>query len=756
MGAPAGLKFSVCTEMSSESSIPSDIIRPPPNIRSVLERTAKRVSLVPGLESKILRERGLQAKFSFLQPGDPYNGYYKWVLENSRQSSDASHLKGTPVESDTGRGARQEAGGDVQHGVADARFGESPALEQAERGKESNTNTSMEKGTEGAHRETDSNLSGSVVVGLASNDQHRTSTDLHDVRPGGSLAPRPGRPERPQDVNGFAPSAVSRLTADRLRVSKYRSPPLEAPPDSKYSLPDNYIATNSLSVSVMKLAAQFSARHGDSFTSRIQERESRNALFEFLHPYQSSFNAFRSLTESYRDIRTAAQAKESAGKSALGNLADMDGIMQYAWAVQECFWKAGRGDSRDESGLIHLGAGASHIEWGDFVVLETVDISDAEVDLPAPLADADQIPQAMDAADAAVTENARNSEDVDMEVDLEDGRGESADHGVEVAVAEVDSEIPRNSVRGFQPSQGSDNGRHDIPSHPGIANGVAAGTTERAAGPSVVLPDGQRVPVSEATRAMRTKLLDPRYKEERDRAKQKNIRKNLADGDEIAANLSRLSRSKVDREVYSRVDLQEGLASAHGKRAETTESQPDTATKTETPSKAKHLPGTETLSRRPAVVSLPNSKRQRVIDPPDAIPRASSGLQRVEATSTVGGQVAGGAGQPAVNAKQPLPEDQWIASVGEKIQLCVRAPIHASPDWQLSGQAISFEVPLKSSVFKLKETLTRCTKLPANKQKLQYNGTFLKDRQTLASYNVEPGATLHLEVKERGGKGKRA
>jgi hypothetical protein len=75
----------------------------------------------------------------------------------------------------------------------------------------------------------------------------------------------------------------------------------------------------------------------------------------------------------------------------------------------------------------------------------------------------------------------------------------------------------------------------------------------------VRLPDGQAVPMSEATPAMRAKLLDLKYKDERSRAAQKYQRQNLADGEQIALHLSRLNHDKPDIGVYNRGDLQTKL-----------------------------------------------------------------------------------------------------------------------------------------------------------------------------------------------------
>ena len=53
----------------------------------------------------------------------------------------------------------------------------------------------------------------------------------------------------------------------------------------------------------------------------------------------------------------------------------------------------------------------------------------------------------------------------------------------------------------------------------------------------------------------------------------------------------------------------------------------------------------------------------------------------------------------------------------------------------------------------LKEMLGReLCGMPINKQQLKHSSGFLKDNQTLASYNIGNAAHLELSVRSRGGK----
>jgi len=76
------------------------------------------------------------------------------------------------------------------------------------------------------------------------------------------------------------------------------------------------------------------------------------------------------------------------------------------------------------------------------------------------------------------------------------------------------------------------------------------------------------------------------------------------------------------------------------------------------------------------------------------------------------------------------------------------------PEWRLNGQMIAIVLPLTDSVAVVKSRVHDETGMPPGKQKLLFDGLFLKDSNSLAFYNVTPGSVFQLQVKERGGRKK--
>ncbi|XP_068622459.1 splicing factor 3A subunit 1 [Battus philenor] len=101
------------------------------------------------------------------------------------------------------------------------------------------------------------------------------------------------------------------------------------------------------------------------------------------------------------------------------------------------------------------------------------------------------------------------------------------------------------------------------------------------------------------------------------------------------------------------------------------------------------------------------------------------------------------------------PEHSWLARHPGSAPLQVSLPsLPERSEWRLDGRALPLNLPLETTAGELKALLQRATNMPTAKQKLHYEGLFFKDTNSLAYYNVPPGAVIHLQVKERGGRKK--
>ncbi|NWS76069.1 SF3A1 factor, partial [Crotophaga sulcirostris] len=102
-----------------------------------------------------------------------------------------------------------------------------------------------------------------------------------------------------------------------------------------------------------------------------------------------------------------------------------------------------------------------------------------------------------------------------------------------------------------------------------------------------------------------------------------------------------------------------------------------------------------------------------------------------------------------------IPEEEFLRRNKGPVTVKVQVPnMQDKTEWKLNGQVLVFTLPLSDQVSVIKVKIHEATGMPAGKQKLQYEGIFIKDSNSLAYYNMTSGSLIHLALKERGGRKK--
>ncbi|XP_060699585.1 splicing factor 3A subunit 1 [Hemiscyllium ocellatum] len=102
-----------------------------------------------------------------------------------------------------------------------------------------------------------------------------------------------------------------------------------------------------------------------------------------------------------------------------------------------------------------------------------------------------------------------------------------------------------------------------------------------------------------------------------------------------------------------------------------------------------------------------------------------------------------------------IPEEEFLRRNKGPVTVKIQVPnMQDKSEWKLNGQILVFTLPLTDQVSVVKVKIHEATGMPAGKQKLQYEGIFIKDSNSLAYYNVTSGSVIHLAFKERGGRKK--
>ncbi|KAJ7309630.1 hypothetical protein JRQ81_007685 [Phrynocephalus forsythii] len=102
--------------------------------------------------------------------------------------------------------------------------------------------------------------------------------------------------------------------------------------------------------------------------------------------------------------------------------------------------------------------------------------------------------------------------------------------------------------------------------------------------------------------------------------------------------------------------------------------------------------------------------------------------------------------RPPTACNEPRPGGQTKGPVTVKVQV---PNMQDKTEWKLNGQVLVFTLPLSDQVSVIKVKIHEATGMPAGKQKLQYEGIFIKDSNSLAYYNMTSGSVIHLALKER-------
>ena len=425
------------------------IIHPPPDIRTIIDKTANFVSKNgPEFEKRILAHNAGNAKFNFLIPTDPYHAYYQHRLSELRSQVQ------TP---------------DSQpEGLIDDSFKES----------------------------------------------------------------------EPEKVTEDAPSVPEKVDV----AAKFKIIPrkiLEPPEAEQYTvrLPEGITGEE---LDIIKLTAQFVARNGKSFLAGLTSREINNPQFHFLKPTHSLFTFFTALADAYSKVLMPPK-----GLSEKLRLSAKDMTTVLERCLHRLEWERSQEQARQkaEDEIEQERVQMAMIDWHDFVVVETIEFADNEDnELPEPLAleEVIRISKAPGLEEKpGVLETSEAAKEIEMEMDEEEIQ--LVEEGMRAARLEESKDEekfePRAPSEPEPPMRIVKNWRKPEDRQP----------AEKDPTKFVVSPiTGELIPISDMAEHMRISLIDPKYKEQKDRMMAKIKETTLAQDDEISRNIVGLARTRPD------------------------------------------------------------------------------------------------------------------------------------------------------------------------------------------------------------------
>jgi splicing factor 3A subunit 1 len=666
------------------------IIYPPPDIRTIVDKTAAFVAKHGvEFENKIKEKEALNPKFSFLSPADPYHAYYKHKVKEGETNE--------------------------TYGIS------APAVPK-----------------------------------------------------GGAQAPE--------------------AVVQHIREKEFV--PTEPPKTFEFTADPSTI--NGFDLDILRLTALFVARNGRQFLTSLMNKEIRNFQFDFLKPQHSNFPYFTKLVEQYTKVILPPQdvdvelSKSSGFDKVMGDVK-----YRVAWEKHQ---KAIKDRANEESERERVAY--AQIDWHDFVVVQTVDYQPSETANLPPLCTPKDVGTRILLQQREEQKAAH--EDVEMEVESESEEETSEPEDNEVNRDADGFAVPtkpkqyRAAYQVHQPAPSAEISE-DVIVRDYDPKKAKAAAKPKLADQYIISPlTNERIPASKLEEHVRYNTVDLQYKVQRDREMLERVEEDPtnASGTEISRNISKLAERRTDIFGVGEKGVEQTVIGK--KLGEEERSAPRTEPKNIWDGQQSTIDATTRAAQQEITMQqqindihkmhgLDSGKKDAPMLPPPPPSSQSVGgrlLNVPVGAPLMGmppgfplappaapyGMVPGGPPrfipppphvQDAFNqppAKRARVEDDlipaglWMQKVNGEINVLASLP-NAS-EWNCTARQEAFPLDITSLVSHLKSVIQDISGIPASKQKLQYDGMFLKDTNSLAYYNMNNNAVIAVQVKERGGRKK--
>ncbi|GLJ43478.1 hypothetical protein SUGI_0904000 [Cryptomeria japonica] len=375
--------------------------------------------------------------------------------------------------------------------------------------------------------------------------QHRVSEFRLQVQNPAQLQPTPASGV----AEGITPAAAATEGAQPTKPvdlpAKPVAKPLLPPEAEQYTvrLPEGITGEE---LDIIKLTAQFVARNGKTFLHGLTSREVNNPQFHFLKPTHSMFTFFTALTDSYSKVLMPAKGLvEKLRKDG----ADKTTVLERC--LHRLEWERSQEQARQkaEDEIEQERMQMAMIDWHDFVVVEAIEFADDEdEELPQPMTLEEVIrrSKALAAMDDE-EEIAESGKEVEMEMDDEEvhlvEESLKVSNGAEENGTKVQEEV-QTQAPAAPPQNEMDPPMRIVKNWKRPEERISA---EKDPTKFVVSPiTGELVPINEMAEHMRISLIDPKYKEQKERMMAKLRETTLAPDDEISRNIVGLARTRPD------------------------------------------------------------------------------------------------------------------------------------------------------------------------------------------------------------------
>ncbi|KAF8822790.1 surp module domain-containing protein [Cardiosporidium cionae] len=515
---------------------------------------------------------------------------------------------------------------------------------------------------------------------------------------------------------------------------------LKPPEPDQYAVAHPYITP--VDIDVIKTAAQFVARNGQRFLSGLTQRERNNPQFDFLKPSHALFGYFTSLVDSYTKCLLPPEEQIEKLKEIVQDIRIPfeKCYLQYRWETSQEKQRKEKEDAHAQERVQ-----MASIDWHDFIVVETINFTTEDDSLPlaAPVdfssTQAKRLPPPLEKIVVTTNGDVQPPGDPTEEVGRGDVEMEEEDMEMDIELQErMPHEKPTEEAAEASPLTPSAPLEQPPPEPPlpedtkseiKVVSGYTRAKRHAQGQPKMQKCPltGQMIPADEMTAHLNTLLLDPRWKEELDRRKEKARKQNtFAPTGDVGSYLSAFATKRPDMFGSVEEEIKEH-SDAFGIEAAAGSSSYDPHKGTT--HQFSHLQPENSFIPIPPPPSVPMPPPALPVDPEATMASHAKRIRReVEESSQ----------------EQPMATPQP--------QGPVRYTLNCIAGGGLPAQQLQIEADISLSIQNFKESLIEAglqKGLLANQLELKAvsSGASLEDKHTLASYQLGPDSVMEISVK---------
>lgn len=176
------------------------------------------------------------------------------------------------------------------------------------------------------------------------------------------------------------------IAAGRVGEAAQNDKPKGPPPPPEFSFSAKMPRINQKDLEVLKLTALYTAKHGRQWMTQLAQREAGNPQFQFLIPNHTFHNFFQHMVSQYaKVIKYFEDPRQRTAVLAMTEETTASRLERCRQRAEYAKFQGAEKKKKEEE-EVQKAQDFARIDWGEFVVVETISFTDADenANLPPP------------------------------------------------------------------------------------------------------------------------------------------------------------------------------------------------------------------------------------------------------------------------------------------------------------------------------------------------------------------------------------